>query len=126
MNPVNTSDNTSHAIIITSAPFENAKGQEALELALTLATFEQAVALFFSGSGLLQLLKSQNAELLKLKNYTDGFKALDLYDIEDVFIEQQSLADLHLNENDLLIETQALTKSEWLLQLANYNVILKF
>lgn len=116
----------SHAIIFTQSPFQNQLGQDGLELALTLATFEQAVSLFFRDTGVLQLLSQLDGTHLGRKTYTDAFKSLDLYDIEDVFVCQDSLALLNIDPLQLNIPVSLLNQKQWSAELAKHNRILTF
>ncbi|KMT63925.1 sulfurtransferase complex subunit TusC [Catenovulum maritimum] len=116
----------SHAIILTQSPFQNDQGKEALELALTLATFEQAVSLYFKDAAVLQLIKNLNGEGINRKTYTDGFKALDLYDIENVFVLTTSLDSYNLAPEALNIPVISLTEQEWRESLVNTNTVLTF
>ncbi|EWH10386.1 DsrE family protein [Catenovulum agarivorans DS-2] len=118
--------NHKHAIVFTQSPFATDKGKEGLELALTLATYEQPIALFFTGQAPLQLAKNINSDLLQRKNYTQGFNALDLYDIEQVYINAQSLDELQLNQRDLSIAAQVLSTEEFVAKLSHFDVVLQF
>ncbi|MCU4677681.1 sulfurtransferase complex subunit TusC [Catenovulum sp. 2E275] len=116
----------SHAIIFKQSPFQNKSGQDALELALTLATFEQDVALFFKDAGVLQLVKNLNGQIAGRKTYTAAFKSLDLYDIEQVFVCENSLAKFGLTEQDLIIPVSLINVQNWREQLGNHQRILTF
>ncbi|WP_017446265.1 sulfurtransferase complex subunit TusC [Gayadomonas joobiniege] len=116
----------SHAIIINSAPFSQTKGQEALELALVLATFEEKVAIFFSGQGVLQLLSDVDGDSINEKNYPQGFKALDLYDIEEVYVLAEDLASFNLTQSELAINVKLISAPDWLPTLAKFSVQLTF
>ena len=115
-----------HAIIFNHSPFTNDKGKEGLELALTLATYEQAVALFFTGSAPLQLAQDINADLIKRKNYSQGFNALELYDIEEVYIDASAMKSLQLNADNLKVEASLLSSDDFIAKLSEFNVVLQF
>lgn len=116
----------SHAILITSAPFTQSGGQDALELALTLATFEQPVALFFSGQGIYQLLPKIDGEQLSEKNYPQGFKALNIYDIEQVYVLAEDLFAANLQPDNLSIPVDVIAAPQWFKTLKRYDVQLRF
>ena len=90
-------------IIFKTAPHGNPNGREALDLALLSASFDQKVILIFSDEGVLNLVENQNPELIKAKDYIATFKALPLYEIDDIFVCQQSLLEFGLSKNTLNI-----------------------
>ena len=116
----------SHAIIFKQSPLQNQSGQDGLELALTLATFEQKVVLFFKDAGVLQLSQSINGELVGRKTYTAGFKSLDLYDIEEVYVCAESLSQFALTPPELLIDVTLLSSQQWREKLAEHDRALTF
>lgn len=115
-----------HAILFKQSPFQNKAGQDGLELALTLATFEQPVELFFKGLGIQQLLKELTGEPAGRKTYTAAFKSLELYDIEAVYVYQPSLAQLNVTPEQLAIDVTVLTPSQWHQKLKSQNRVLSF
>lgn len=69
----------------------NIRTQEFIDIALMAAAFEQQVILVFEADGVYALLKQQNPELIGLKNASPILKALELYDINDVWVEEESM-----------------------------------
>lgn len=69
----------------------NIRTQEFIDIALMAAAFEQHVTLVFEGDGVYALLKQQAPELIGLKNASPILKALELYDINDVWVEEESM-----------------------------------
>ena len=65
--------------------------QEFIDIALMAAAFEQRVILVFEADGVYALLKQQTPELIGLKNASPILKALELYDINDVWVEEESM-----------------------------------
>lgn len=118
--------NYTHAIIFNTSPFQNDSGKEALELALTLATYEQPVSLFFKEAGVLQLLKDLSGEQINKKNFTDAFKALELYDIHNVYVLDSALTSFNLTVQSLNIEVRILTQQSWHDKLHQFDRILNF
>jgi len=116
----------SHAIIFKQAPLQNQSGQDGLELALTLATFEQPVALFFTGAGVLQLSRNIQGELAGRKTYTDAFKSLELYDIDQIYVCESSLSEFALSGDQLTIEVDILDNQAWRDKLAEHDRALTF
>lgn len=111
---------------MTHSPFQTEEGREGLELALALATYEQTVALFFLNEGVLQLKNNHIASDLSPKNYTATFKALGLYDVEEVYVLEDSLVDYQLQSTDLIVDANVLAHDEFFQKLNTCQRQLKF
>ncbi|WP_196137531.1 sulfurtransferase complex subunit TusC [Aliikangiella sp. G2MR2-5] len=92
------------SIIIQSPPFSSIAGKEAVDLALVCAAFEQQVNLIFSDRGVLHLLNNQGKEGINDKLHDKQLNALAFYDIDTIYVNQQSLKELNLDESQLLKE----------------------
>ena len=88
-------------ITLTHAPFGRLDGQEALDLALVLAAFDQPVSLALLGDGVYQLTPGQDAEAIGLKTYTRAFAALGDFDIREVIVDADALSERGLKPTDL-------------------------
>ncbi|ACJ29281.1 DsrE-like protein [Shewanella piezotolerans WP3] len=93
-------------IVFSQGPHGNAKGREALDLALLSASFEQQVSLVFTDEGILNLLKNQAPETVGAKDYIATFGALPLYDIETILVCEAAMKELALTEHDIKLEVQ--------------------
>lgn len=91
------------AILNKSAPYGNINGQESLDVALAMSNFGQEVSLFFIEDGVLQLIKQQTPDKIQHKAYHKTFAALTFYDIDNIYVCQQSLLERNLTAPDLLI-----------------------
>ncbi|WP_028304067.1 sulfurtransferase complex subunit TusC [Oceanospirillum maris] len=107
------SENMSDLLIMfRKAPIGTSWAREALDLALVGAAFGQHVSLLFMGDGVYQLLTNQQPESVGQKGTQAMMKALPMYDIEQIFVSQQCLADRGLTQDqlgfscDLLDQTQ--------------------
>lgn len=114
------------AIINTQAPFSSATGKEALDAALIFGSFEQAISLFFIGDGVFQVIGNQNASSLETKDYLKTFSALTFYDIENIYVCQQSLTERNLPANFHVDNIQVLTTAEFSQRLHSHQVIYRF
>lgn len=97
-------------VVQRHSPFNSSKGREALDLLLALAAVEHNVSLLFSGDAVYQLLPTQDQPDFKLKAYPRSFKLFALYDIEQVYVCQQSLTERGLDASRLLINVAVLDK----------------
>lgn len=91
-------------VIANKAPFDHTYMREALDMTLIFAAIEQNISLLFQGPAVLSLKQGQTPEALKLKNYFKTFGTLSLYDVEHVYVCENSLQRYSLTLNDLTID----------------------
>ncbi|MGJ8646265.1 MAG: DsrE family protein [Marinomonas colpomeniae] len=110
-------------IHLNSSPYSSLSCKEGLDLALVLATFEQAVDLCLSGAALSILGTNQNPEAEQGRNLHKLLEGLEFYDIENIFIQEP-----HLNSNTehTWQGTQALNETEWNQMFSNYQQVFRF
>ena len=111
--------------INTHSPHLSINAQEGLDALLMGSAFAQCRALFL-GDGILQLIKGQNTEFNKQKNFSLSFGALKDYGVEDIYCSESQLHSFGLNLSDLLIEVTALKDSDIASLMADHDVILNF
>ncbi|MCE9678481.1 sulfurtransferase complex subunit TusC [Shewanella sp. AS1] len=85
-------------LIFRHAPHGSAACREALDFALLSASFEQQISLLFVDEGVLNLLDAQLPELIGGRDFIKTLKALPLYEIDEVYACQDSLAKRGLNQ----------------------------
>ena len=119
-------DNKTVAIINTQAPFSSAAGKEALDAALIFGSYEQAISLFFMADGVFQVIGDQNATAIETKDYLKTFSALPFYDIENIYVCQESLTERNLSANFHLDNVQVLSNDDFSQRLHQHNVIYRF
>ncbi|WP_416308441.1 sulfurtransferase complex subunit TusC [Neptunicella sp. SCSIO 80796] len=117
---------SSIAIINTSSPYSSASAQESLDLAMVAGTFGQKVALFFIDDGVFQLVTGQSASTVGRKDFHKSFAALEFYDVEDLYVCQQSLLERNITADNLSIEVTTLAKTALANTIAEYDHILRF
>ncbi len=83
------------------APYGTIFAQEALEVVLIGAAFDQDVSLGFLDDGVYQLVKGQDTKDLGVKNFSPTFRALGDYDVTKLFVEKESLDERGLSADDL-------------------------
>ncbi len=93
--------------VITKAPYSNATGIEALDAILIGASFELDVSVLFLHDGVFQLKANQNcalsdSSLPAIKQFTKTYKALEDFGVDELYVQEQSLAARGLGESDLL------------------------
>ncbi|QYK03073.1 sulfurtransferase complex subunit TusC [Shewanella psychrotolerans] len=99
-------------IIFRHSPHGKANSREALDFALLSASFEQIVSVIFVDDGVLNLLPNQMPSKIGCRDFISTFKALSLYDIEDVFVCETSLVSMGLTTQDCFIDVEALSNEQ--------------
>ena len=108
------------------APYGSVYALEGLEGVLISAAFDQDVGLAFLDDGVYQLAKGQNTKAIETKNFSPTYRALEGYDIEKLYVEQESLAARGLSADDLLVDVQVLPAAELTALMAEQDVVLSF
>lgn len=84
------------------APYGSVYALESLEVVLIGAAFEQDVSLLFLDDGVYQLKKDQSTDSVDMKNFSPTYNALGDYDVNKIYVEQESLDERGLTTEDLL------------------------
>jgi len=108
------------------APYGTIYALESLEVVLISAAFDQDVSLAFIDDGVYQLKKGQQTKGIETKNFSPTYRALDGYDIEKLYVEQESLDARGLTEDDLLVDVTVLSRKEMGEMMEQQDVLLSF
>ncbi len=81
-------------------------------MVLTAAAFDQSVSLLLLDDGVFQLVNHQHPELLNLKNTAAIFKALEIYDVRDIYVEAESLSARGLKPGELILPVKELYRKQ--------------
>lgn len=106
------------------APYGTVYALEVLEMVLISAAFDQDVHLVFTDDGVLQLKKNMATDGIGMKNFSKTYRALEGYDIEKLYVDQESLDERGLTEDDLLVDVQVVSRAEMADLMAGMDVIL--
>ena len=90
------------------APYGTIYALECLEVVLIAAAFDQDVSVVFVDDGVYQLKKNQDTAGIGMKNFSKTYRALDDYDVEKIYVEQESLDARGLTEEDLIIPVEVI------------------
>ena len=100
------------AFICRRGPHGTAAGREGLDALLATSAMTESLALCLIGDGVLQLLREQQPQAILQRHYAPTFKLLELYDIEEVYVCTDSLAERGLTVADLLIPVTGLSRTD--------------
>jgi tRNA 2-thiouridine synthesizing protein C len=108
------------------APYGSVYALESLEVVLVGAAFNQDVSVVFADDGVFQLKKGQDTEELGMKNFSPTYRALEMYDVEKLYVEKESLEARGLTEDDLVVPVEVMTNSEIGKLMEQQDVVLSF
>ena len=116
------------AFLFRTAPHGNAISREGLDALLAATAFcdEEEIGVFFIDDGVLNLLDGQNPELLLQKDFIRTFKLLDLYDIEQRFVCDDSLDQYNLQTEQLIISAEKIDRTSLIKKLSQTEKVFTF
>jgi tRNA 2-thiouridine synthesizing protein C len=80
--------------------------QEMLDIILTVAAFDQKVSILLLDDGVFQLKNGQHPENAGMKDTAAIFKALEIYEVNTIYTEVESLQERGLKPSDLCLPVQ--------------------
>lgn len=95
----------------THSPYGNQNAHEALNILLSLTSFEHHVSVAFIDDGVFHLLQGQE-ENHGLRTLGTAIKALPIYDVEDIYVDEVALKERHLTPEDLLLPVKLIRANE--------------
>ena len=108
------------------APHGTIYAHEALEVVLIGAAFDQDVSLAFIDDGVFQLKKEQDSAEIYTKNFSKIYSALEMYDVEKLYVEKESLESRGLTEDDLSVDVKIINSKEMKKLITDSEVIFNF
>ncbi|SDH96077.1 tRNA 2-thiouridine synthesizing protein C [Vibrio xiamenensis] len=112
--------------VFRSAPHGSASGREGVDALLAASAYCETIQVIFVADGVLQLLQGQQPNHIASKDYAPMFKLFELYDIEQVYVCQQSLDERGVAHADLVLNAERLNRDEIKQQLQQADKILSF
>lgn len=101
-----------YLFILSQPPHSGIATQEILDLILTTAAFDQQVSVLFMDMGVWQLKHKQVHTTGQYKDTLAMFNALELYDIDNLYVEHESLLAQGLSPDDLALPVQVVLREE--------------
>ena len=93
-------------------PYGTVYALESLEVVLIGAAFDQDVSMVFIDDGIFEIKKGQDTAEIGMKNFSPTYRALEMYDVEKLYVSQESLAERGLTEDDLLVDVEVMPDSQ--------------
>ena len=108
------------------APHGSIYAQESLEVVLVGAAFEQDVSVVFLDDGVYQIRKDQDTSAIGTKNFSKTFRALEMYDVEKLYVEKESMQARGMTEDDLNVPVEVKSSEEIGRLMEEQDVVLSF
>ena len=108
------------------APHGTIYAQESLEVVLVGAAFDQDVSVVFIDDGVYQIRKDQDTSAIGTKNFSKTFRALEMYDVEKLYVEKESMQTRGMTEDDLNVPVEVKTSEEIGRLMEEQDVVLSF
>ncbi len=102
----------SYLFVLRKPAHSGAYVQEMLDIILTTAAFDQKVSILLLDDGVFQLKNGQNIESVGMKDTAAIFKALEIYDVTDIYTEIESLHERGLKPDDLCLPVQVFYRKD--------------
>ena len=112
-------------VTLTHAPYGSRIAKDSLDVALVLAAFEQQPVVLFVDEGVLQLLPTSQTPSSH-KHIGKIISALEMYDINEIWVEQESLDLFGISEDELSQSVTVITRSNIAQLCAQYDQHLVF
>ncbi len=107
-------------------PYGTVYALEGLEVVLIGAAFEQDVSVVFLDDGVFQLKKGQDTGESDMKNFSPAYRALEMYDVEKLYVERGSMEARGLTEDDLIVPVEMISQPELTELMEQQDVILNY
>ena len=98
--------------VMRQAPHGTIYTYEGLEMILIMSAYDQDISVAFIDDGVYALKKGQDTEGIEIKGFAKTFGALEGYDVEKLYVDQISLEESGLTENDLVVDVEVLSSAE--------------
>ncbi len=94
------------------APYGTVYALESLEVVLIGAAFDQDVSVVFIDDGVYEIKKGQETADIGMKNFSPTYRALEMYDVEKLYVSKESLDERGLTEDDLVVDVEVMPDSQ--------------
>lgn len=112
--------------VLTRPPHGTSLAREGLDAVLAASAVSDDIVVFFEGDGVWQLVKEQQPEQIMQRNVLPTYGLLDLYDVEEIFVDQQALQDRQLSIDHLAIKITEIDAKQFYSSHACAHAILRF
>ncbi|MEY3882296.1 MAG: hypothetical protein RIQ94_3092 [Pseudomonadota bacterium] len=115
--------NKRYLFVLRKAAHSGVYAQEMLDIILTTAAFDQAVSILLLDDSVFQLKKHQYSEKHDMKDIAAIFSALEIYDVKNIYAENESLQERGLSADDLCLPIQLIVRRDTPELMQQFDVI---
>lgn len=108
------------------APYGNSLAKEGIDAILTAAAYDQNLTILFANEGLSLLLRNQQSDAIQQKCVEKMLNAFSLYDINEVYVDHESIKARAYALTHFSIPTKLLSKEASNHLLQSQDIILSF
>jgi len=112
-----------YLFILRKAAYSGTYAQEMLDIILTTAAFDQSVSILLLDDSIFQLKKHQYPEKHDMKDIATIFSALEIYDVKDIYIENESLKERGLSADDLCLPVKIIARKQLTTLMQQFDII---
>lgn len=98
--------------VLSRPPHSSLYVQETLDMILTTAAFDQPTRILFINQGVYLLKKHQQPAGIGCKDMCPIFDVLSMYDVEDLYVETESLIESGLDAKDLHLDVKPVQRAD--------------
>ena len=113
-------------IVNRRPPHGSSNAQEALDATLMAGMFNQQVSAVFLDDGVYQLLAEQQPDAIGRKHIAATLPMLEMYDVQDIIVEQESMVLRGLDETHFAIPVTIMPAHKLGQLMAEQDVLLTF
>ena len=113
-------------LVCRTAPYGNSLARESIEAALAAGALGVKTSILFLDEGVWQLEEHQKPESIASKNHGAILSALPLYDVEQIWVDGDSLNTRDIDGKNLINLAQVINSNQIKDVLASHEVILSF
>lgn len=107
-----------------TAAYCGTKIQETLDQVLITAAFDQQVSLLLLDEAVFHLQKDQQSNQISSKDIGAIYRSLEIYDIQNIYVDQVSLAQHGLQQESLITPVTLLDRKDIAATLKSFDYIL--
>ncbi len=113
-------------LVNRKAPYGTIYALESLEVVLITSAFQQEVSVVFVDDGVYQLKKGMQTKAIATKNFSPTYRALEDYDIDQLYVEAESLTARGLTADDLVAPVKVVDSATLAGLMEQQDVVLSF
>ena len=114
------------AFVSRQAPHGTSIAREAQDAILATSALTDDLSVFFIGDGVYQLLAEQQPQAIACRHFAPTFGLFELYDIDNIYVCADSLAERGLSADKLIIVAQCVSQLEVNRLIRQHAIILNF